>query len=264
MPPRKTKTTKGSPKTKDASWKLTTIPLHSWILFWVLILATMALASVCFTTAFRPAENQADAEALAVFEAVKKNLERQITELEGKVEVSQQPGGRIIIDATSNQLTEDEVFQSKWNIEPATVYVQHIDPTTKLSMTLPYNFSWGTEKYALNPVDAYANFILFGPAYPFEGGLTRGASLSIENSTSSAAIRKEIQTLRNNGEQIEEIRERIINGMTVISFTQGDGSSYTRNLWIGVGRTYLYRIESSGWLTDAEAVKIIQSLRVAK
>ncbi len=50
--------------------------------------------------------------------------------------------------------------------------------------------------------------------------------------------------------------------MTVISYVQQQlGGAH---IWEAFGRSYHYTISSQGWLTDAEAIKIIQSLKVVK
>jgi hypothetical protein len=263
MPPRKTKTTKKTVK-KDTSWQLTTIPLHSWVIFWALVLATMALATVCFTTAFRPAQPEVDDEALAMFQAVRESLEQQVAELEGKVEEAGTAyNGRLLITGIPGPGDDDDCDLALAT-STADVYVPHLNVLTGVSVSIPYNFDWGNDEYAFVPVvtinESFAQTLVFGPGVPSKCGSARDVSLEISTSTSTPnEARREAIDLYN----ADTVQERIINGMRVLSYKMNIEAAQN-NVWIGFGRTYRYKIFSLGWLTDAEAVKIIQSLRVTQ
>lgn len=266
MPPRKTKTTKKTVK-KDTSWQLTTIPLHSWVIFWALVLATMALATVCFTTAFRPAAEPAvDDEALAMFQAVKESLEQQVAELEGKVESTPKPSGRMIVtESTSDGLCEANM-PLELSSESANQLIRFEHLATGVSAELPYNFDWGNAAFAAPPYEVTDRGILFGQVGLFnEGCWGRDATFEISNSSSSLSdVRRELANPPEGAEAIvSNIRERTINGIPVISYRM-EGLGGLQNVWVGFGRNYQYRIYSHGQLSDAEAVKIIQSLRVTQ
>jgi hypothetical protein len=265
MPPRKIKTTKKTVK-KDTSVQLTTIPLHSWIMFWALVLATMALATVCFTAAFRPAvEPAVDDEALAMFQAVRESLEQQVAELEGKVVKQEKPN-----NASSDSMSGDFPFECYTeNPGPSETYFTYLDQNSYVRMTLPYSFSWGSLdcppiELLLSPEENYQE-IRFGPSMRIEGeGVARDARLSIGDATTTAAVRAhaENELSQDYVSDPSPIRQRTINGIPVISY--GYYALGQANIWIAVGRTHTYWLVSGGWLTDAEAVKIIQSLRVTQ
>jgi hypothetical protein len=91
--------------------------------------------------------------------------------------------------------------------------------------------------------------------------VVRDSSLIVSDDTRPMSdLRREL-----NAQDIKPsaLRERTINGIPVLSYTINRGAGDERN-WIAFGRTNRYHLHSQGWLTDAEAVKIIQSLRVEK
>lgn len=255
MTVKKAKTTK---KVKN-SWALTTIPVHSWITFWVLVLATMALATVCFTDAFKNSEGEVDQETVAAFEAIRKNLEAQVADLQTKVGVEEKVDGRLLI---AGRVRECDL---SWATSTAEVYVSYVEPTTKVRMSLPYSFNWGNAEYALLPVAQYGSetSVEFGPSLLNTDCYTyRDSMLLVSNSTSTpASTRRSLANPPEGAEAtVSNVRERTINGIPVLSYRMS-GATVQEN-WIGFGRNFQYRLSSYGWLTDAEAVKIIQSLRV--
>lgn len=258
MTVKKAKTTK---KVKN-SWALTTIPVHSWITFWVLVLATMALATVCFTDAFKNSEGEVDAESVAAIEAIRKSLEQQVADLQAKVGVEEKVDGRLLIAGHADECG------LAWATSTPDVYVSYVEPKTKVRASIPYSFSWGNEKYAFEPIamDAAmgAEHFRFGPGIAVGCGVIRDSGLMIYTSTSTPlSLRRSLAIPpQEPWISVNSIRERTINGIPVVSYgmTANDGSIV--NNWVGFGRNFQYTITSYGWLTDAEAVKIIQSLRV--
>ncbi|MCK9361561.1 hypothetical protein M0Q28_05075 [Patescibacteria group bacterium] len=255
MTVKKAKTTKK--KVMKDTWKLTTIPLHSWITFWVLVLATMALATVCFSSAFKNSDGEVDQETVAAFQAIRQSLETQVEDLQGKVsERTDTAKGRALL----NDIIEG--CNLSWATSTAELYYSYLEPTTKVRASLPYSFAWGNESYALNPIrlgdPSNDPEVEFGPAYLNSCLVRRDAALTIQEKGDSpnevrASLRQAFPTLA--------IRERTLGGVTVLSYTNAADNIWP-NRWQVFGRTYMYTISSHGWLTDAEAVKIIQSLRV--
>lgn len=259
MPPRKTKTTKKTVK-KDTSWQLTSIPLHLWILFWTFVIATIVFAAACFSSAFRPIEVRTDEETLALFLAVQQDLERQVEELEEKMEVGMQPQG-------TNYFNE-----ACLTIAPSPIdsYLVYVEPTASVSMRLPFGTKWQNEECVVPPAKMASGGLLFGPIVETIGDeIGHDSSIRIEGLTRTIdgeVVRTTIQSVRQNlapgapgADEVENIRERTINAIPVLSF-DARGEKY----WFAFGRTNVYQIHSFGWLTDAEAVKIIQSLRVVQ
>ncbi len=256
MTEKKTKITKK--KAKKDMWKLTTIPLTSWIMFWVLVLATMALATVCFSSAFKTADGEVDQETVAAFQAIRQNLEMQVQDLQGKV--SDRP-----TDGPKGRMLLNEVIEGcnlAWATSTQESYYSYLEPRTKVRASLPYSFAWGNESYALNPVrlgdPSNDPEVEFGPAYLNSCLVRRDASLGIMETD---ATPNEFRTSMREAFPTLAIRERSLGGVTVLSY-QNPSDAVWPNQWMIFGRTFTYRIASHGWLTDAEAVKIIQSLRV--
>ena len=258
MPVKKAKTTK---KTKNA-WQLTTIPVHSWITFWVLVLATMALATVCFTDAFKNSKGEVDQESVEAFKAIQQSLEQQVADLQGKVGVEQKKEGRVLADLGSH-IPECLAVLSTSTTDLITV--SYLDTKNNVRMNLPYSFAWGNEDYALNPTDKHeagTDEVFFGPGWiSGDCKMLRDSRLMVD--TQDKRPVNEVRSVITNPVEgtVSNLRERTINGMQVLSYNfTGGGSS--QNNWIAFGRTNRYLLSSEGWLTDAEAVKIIQSLRV--
>ena len=88
--------------------------------------------------------------------------------------------------------------------------------------------------------------------------LFRSARIAIGETTSTQVMDEWYKGLDAPGKQ-----RRNINGLTVYSYAPS-GFDGNIHYWRALGRSYTYFIQSAGWLTDAEAVKIIQSLKVVK
>lgn len=206
-----------------------------------------------------------------MFQAVKESLEQQVRGLEEELEgIDSGPGGRLLIYGMPGPGQEGDCSLS-WATSTAELYIRHVQPIeqlqppAQLEISVPYSFDWGNQNYALEPVaiigEAAAVTLFFGPAIASNGCLpVRDTALEITNSTSTPneARRGAVENFN-----ATDIRTRTINGMTVLSYRMNLETSQN-NVWIGFGRTYRYALFSQGWLTDAEAVKIIQSLRVVQ
>lgn len=263
MTVKKTKTTK---KIKNP-WKLTAIPLHSWLIFWVLVLTTMALATVSFADAFKNGEGEVDQETVAAFEAIRKNLEDQVADLQSRAGMEVKTDGQLVASPFSEQQVGG-CAQLKMSDLPPDQTIKFSDEKTGVSGSLPYNLSWGSETCFVTPFHMTTDLSVDKPVYLFGpvsindiGGYTRAADLIITKTTSTPA--QTLRDLRANPE-VKNLRQRTINGITVISYEiQNEGPGGFARFWNAFGRSYYYMMGSfGGWLTDAEAVKIIQSLRV--
>jgi len=219
MAPRKTKTTTSvKTTTKKNPWRSSHVPLPSWIMFWALVLCTMALIVVNFSKAFEPVQVDAiDDQTAAQFAAIRASLEQQINDLQGQVSSSTTPS---VLACVTVQ-----------NPGPADSHVLYVDPKTHVSMSLPYSTSWGNGCAA---VQSEEDGIHFGPNLE--------ASLAVLDPKSIPAFYVKI--------------DRTVSGLKV--YKPGDMVTFA------VGKTYAYRIQTKGWLTDAEINKIIQSLKVVK
>jgi hypothetical protein len=222
MATRKTKT-KNEPKTeaKVNRMRTTHIPLGSWIMFWALVLCTMALVVVNLGNAFAPPypSNDDDMQTIAELQALRANLEKQVEDLQ--VQQMQSP------DATSIASSCEPVSSPG----PADSHVLYVDPTTHVSMSLPYSTSWGNG-CAATRMDNEG--IHFGP-----------------NLESSIAI------LDPNSVPAFDVKlDRTVSGLKVYM--------PSNMITFAIGKTYAYRIQTKGWLTDAEINKLIQSLKVTQ
>jgi len=262
MAPRKTKTTTSvKTTTKKNPWRSSHVPLPSWIMFWALILCTMALIVVNFSQAFAPAPVDAiDNGTYGEWAAIRAGLEQQVRNLQAQVGTPSEPRGRLL--ATHSAPTNDCSLQ--WATSTADIMVPYTDPKTKVSMSLPYSFNWGNAQFAFTPyaiADDGRSSIDFGPGIFDEKGCGTYRDSAIEITTNTSTpndIRTDAKAKHGTN-----ITERTINGIPVISYrVQFDDVRY--NYWYGFGRTFQYRIMSKEWLSDADAVKIFQSLKVVK
>jgi len=245
MAPRKTKTsTSVKTTTKKNPWRSSHVPLPSWIMFWALILCTMALIVVNFSQAFAPAPVDAiDDTTAAQFAAIRASLEQQVANLQAQVSSSTTPSA--------------PACEAVQNPGPADSHILYVDPKTHVSMSLPYSTSWGN---GCAPFKVSDSAIAFGPLWSQASfGTGMDSSISISAATTSLSLER-----ANAGEFASNFKQSTVNGISVLSYDVR-GPAPVSHMWIGIGRTYVYRIVSvTGWLTDAEAVKIIQSLKVVK
>jgi hypothetical protein len=256
-----TKKTKTTIHHKHNPWRSTHVPLFSWITFWALVLATMALVVVNLSQAFAPPypSNDMDTQTIAELQAVRANLESQLANLQQAPKSAS--NGRMLVQNAST--TE---CGPAWSDTTTTQTVVYVEPLTKVQATLPYSFDWGNDQYALTPGDAgdpsNPPEIDFGPAVVhterYGCFITRDSSLSIKEPGDSPN-----NVRRGFGQIGVTVKERTVGGVTVLSYTNNQNASWPKN-WEVFGRTHTYLLSSHGWLTDDEAIKIIQSLKVVK
>lgn len=258
-------------KTKRSSKGKVSVPLYRWMMFWLLVLANVALVAAIFgnvdVRTLKPV-SVVDEEERSGQTTRERELEAQVTVLEGdlnrlqrNLERKEINGDVVYIPSATDYDFDQECYLDPQQPGLPETYVTYIDKETSVSVTVPYSFSWGT----LNcpPVQSSnTSTIAFGPAVGTEGGESRDSWLHITEATSTASALAMVNADSSESGAKPQVRQRVINGLTVFSY-KWEGI-VTINHWVAVGRNYTYRISSLGWLTDAEAVKIIQSLRVTR
>ncbi len=250
--PVKTKTKKSAAKHHGG---LTMIPLRSWVAFWFFILVTMTLVIVCFTNAFRSIDREASRETAAAFQTIRQNLEARVAELQGQVNKPQA------------QTDRGQCLRG----EPAPIdnYLAYTDEEKSIELQIPFSTAWTNPDCTFAPAEVESgHFVHFGPYVA--GELTDGEKPMVVRDSTLVAVNDqksvaEIRGLLRDPQEgsIRNLRERTVGGMTVFSYTL-DYVGPSINHWVALGRNYRYNITSYGWLTDAEAIKIIQSLRVTE
>jgi len=253
---RKTKTTTA---TKKNPWRSTHVPLPSWIMFWALVLCTMALIVVNFSKAFAPAPVEAiDDTTVAQFVAIRASLEQQVNDLQAQIPSSESDERSLVKNASK------VTCGLSWNASTSTQTIAFTEPRTRIQMNLPYSFDWGNNRYALTLGDlgdpSNPPEVDFGPAVEHNEQygcyITRDSSIEIKDTGASPSeVRKSLKPL--------VVRERTVGGVTVLSYTNPQDATWPQR-WEVFGRTHTYTLASHGWLTDADAIKIIQSLKVVK
>ena len=234
--------------------------LRDWMLFWILVLANVALVCAIF--------GNIDVNTLKPVSVVNEEQQSAEQQLVDELKAQLKDLGDKMTDIDQEQHTYNEFVQSRdidfecrtEGREPGQpeTYFTYIDTETGVSMTLPYSFSWGTSNCPPLRKESLQE-IRFGPVTPSEDNPMRDASLRI---LEVADLRNRRIELTDGPNGSSDVRERVVNGMTVLSYKyEGLGSlSY----WEAFGRNFRYLITSRSWLTDSEAIKIIQSLRVTK
>lgn len=250
--------------------------LREWMMFWVLFAATVALVCAIFgdvdVRTLRPvgvtSSTNAGQQELDELRAQVVDLSTELNSIEQQQVSSSE---RIIANIRDIPFGDlyfyDEVNlgvqcdRLNLNTSTPTQSIVWTDEPTGLQASLPYSFDWGTDRYLVTPYEELGlGLIAFGPIVKtYDCNPARDAILAFDfpkdPSNSLSEIRKE--------PGLEgTVRQRTINGITVLSYRIGELAG--GNFWEVFGRSYHYRIRSEGWLTDAEAIKIIQSLRVTK
>jgi hypothetical protein len=267
--PAKTKTTKKSsaahtPKKRFHHHHFPMIPLGSWILFWFFVAVTILLSTVCFTKVLDTTGRYATSTATNGSLATQRTLEARVAELQTQPPKS----GRVLVDVCTQTETEANIstWCKTWNHATATQSIVWQDKNTGLQAQLPYNFAWGSDTCLPTPfitkVTDKLTTVAFGPVVNIGDCIpARDASISASSSMDANVFLRDLKA-RNLGPDLSAIRQRTLGGIAVLSYridALGGG-----NYWEVFGRSFHYTLNSQGWLTDAEAVKIIQSLKVVK
>lgn len=247
MPPRKIKT-----QTKKHHFHVTHIPLSSWIVFWLGIAATFVLIFVTFGAAFQAfVVDVSDDTTSQALQQINQNLEKQV----GELQATKNTNTTILSEACLQETPS-----------PVDNYLTYVEPQFKVQMHLPFGTNWENEACIFPPAITAGGATKFGPVISrSENTIVRDSILTIQPTKNTADFNAEIEQMKSIGDtQVGTIKQRTINGLKVFSFNTVLPPGYTTNFWYALGKTYSYKIESIGWLTDAEAIKIIQSLRVTK
>lgn len=241
--------------------------LRHWVMFWVLVAATHALVIAIFSNVdvrtLLPVNVVNDEQRKAQAQLIEE-LKTQVKSLEDKaasVENLEINSERRLVSRGS---TLQECLVSLSSSTQDIIYLDTVEQN--LSMSLPYSFSWGSDKYLVNPIDrsrGVAGEVYFGPGSEHQCTLVRDSTLLIDNFDRTLRQRRS-EIASQLGMEFSNVRERTISGIPVLSYeVLADNGQFYRE-WMAFGRTNNYTIRSAGWLTDAEAIKIIQSLRVTK
>ncbi len=236
-------TRKTKAKTKKHHFHVTHIPVSSWIVFWLGIAATFVLIFVTFGSAFQAFVLDDSDFTSQALQQINQNLEKQVGELRGQA----------ANPAPTNICSVE-------NPGPADSHVLYVDPKTHVSMSLPYSTKWDEAGCIPTTLVIRNGGIAFGPIVGGEGVAEEDAFISIASSTDSNIVLKRLKEAGSG--VIGSVRQRTVSGMNVLSYKKGEEGAVP--VWEAFGRSYHYTISSRSWLTDAEAIKIIQSLKVVK
>jgi len=234
--------------------------LREWMMFWILVAATLALVFAIFgnvdVNTLKPmsvVSDEQQAEEQAMVEELKAevvNLQAMVQDAETVAAQPEKPFNRLCM--TAHLAVSDK-------------YLTFVDQKTGVSMTLPYAVVENSNGCLVPTISDDENGIAFGPLVDNVDGLDQDSFIRILPVTSTAAILKELK--RRNSDQddsVKNIRQRTINGLAVISHEATWEISDSARYWYAIGRNFSYQIGSLRALSDAEAIKIIQSLRVTK
>jgi hypothetical protein len=248
---------KTSVKKEVVSTRYERLRLREWMIFWILVLANIALVCAIFGNV-----DVRTLKPVGVVNEEQKTAEQELVAALRAEVMSLQAS----LDTAKVEATTPTSSCSNLEVTPIDNYLVYTDTNTGVRMSIPYGSDWNTDRCPVTPADWNdGGFLAFGPltSVTFPSGsdvAKRDANLTILPQVRSVAEQREL--LRNPQEgDIEDLRERTISGIPVFSYTLeyvGPSQKY----WVALGRTYTYYLSSYGWLTDAEAVKIIQSLRV--
>jgi hypothetical protein len=243
MPDKKIKA--GSSHSKNPG--LSHVPLLNWIAFWALVMLTMAFIVITLGRAYRSTMVAPDSNKnVTPVVVVDANVIKQLHDLE--------------------KVSQCMLASLSWDASAPNETVNYTDPQTHVSMALPYNKNWGDGKTVLPPYTTVQNEIHFGPAVQ-DGGcvLSRDSILQINalDPASVNNVRLGLEAMQNN--KLTNLKEQTVAGLQVLSFNFNLGTGLgIEKTWLAFGKTQNYTLHSGGWLTDEEAIKIIQSLKAGQ
>jgi len=103
--------------------------------------------------------------------------------------------------------------QEKFNFDSADTSVDYANSAKGISVQIPYNPSWGSDKYKINPYDENEREVSFGPIGAFEAcGWTRSYFIRFLPAKSADAV---ISSLRSETKPTKAI----INGLNTVKYT---------------------------------------------
>jgi hypothetical protein len=265
---------KTSVKKETVAVKYERLQLRHWVMFWVLVAATHALVITIFSNVdvrtLLPVNVVNDEQRLAD-QVLIDDLKAQVKSLGEQVASVEKPSsqGRTVVNVKdvawndsyfSGQDLPTDCGQLGLNDSTATQTYLWRDESTGIQAELPYSFNWGNDRYLPTPYEQVnSSTIAFGPfVIVYQGcSVGRQAELTFRPSVDPNPVLREV---RNNPDLVGPVRQRVINGITVLSY-RIEALGYG-DIWDVFGRSYHYTIK--GGLTDAEAMNIIQSLRVTQ
>ena len=234
---RKTSTKKEAPAAKYYRLRL-----REWMIFWILVAFTMILIVTIFGDVKIEALNPTDSlsQENETLIAQINTLEARVAELQGPAEQQQLME---VTEPSRSSCTMDTTTAPIDQYASYTIDASYTDAAS-VSMRIPYSTGWWKFGCDYAAVIGDRGVIQFGP-WSNDGHVAKLVITPSESAPSTSTGTR-----------------RTVNGMTVYSTVSEERGS--TNTWIAYGRNYVYRITSLNWLTDAEAIKIIQSLRVTK
>lgn len=248
--------------------------------FWIIGMCVLVLGAIVFGSLCARVQNTGSGNKVIHAELTrqKANLLKWIDfYTNNQVAESAKPTftGRVeLTDELRADQAEDFCGAQKTSTEPSNELITFSDSTTGVSFQVPYNKDWGYDHCYLSPV-SQDDFTLSDHSLPrvFTFGDLSGSDrmyeLKIVPVMSESALKDDIVAWNSEMSSVGTTTRRIINGLTVLDY-QVVASPYPAHLWDAIGRNFLYRIKvpaQDGALirtTDAEVVKIIQSIKVAK
>jgi hypothetical protein len=154
----------------------------------------------------------------------------------------------------------------EFNLDPPNTTVLYSNPAKGISLQIPYNPKWGSERYKIPAYYEYEEKVLFGPIFPFEAGsVARGCSISflqVRSAEEAVASLKELAYGRGefpSGVEKESIITETINNITVVKYIFVDSLIGSIPRIEVVGKKYNYLIECwYGWHGMHGAEKTIE------
>jgi len=233
--------------------------LRHWVMFWVLVAATYAAIIIIFSSVDIHLQQARDLSLndQLTNEQLVAELQTQVQQLSGALEDIEAQSITPIDTPSSRECTV-----SKNNFIDN--YVRYKNASSSLQVDIPFGSTWADTTCSLSPATWLTeNALVFGPLVAFEGDSQRDSRLTVIPEITTSVKEKSLLQ-KNSDDRINNLRERTVSGMPVLSYTLPNEFGIAENIWLAIGRTFTYKISSFGWLADTEAIKIIQSLRVTK
>lgn len=200
--------------------------------------------------------------------------EIQIPEVEIKVSEAEKPEEKpeeIISD--SRRLLDKEKWEEtsyyteelgkEFNTDPPNTTVLYSNPIKGISLRVPYNPKWGTEKYKIPPYYQYEDWISFGPMFIFEAGsFPRACSISFSLVRSAEEVMSEVEKEAEtstplDGVQKETIAQEIINDIPVVKYILADSLTGDTPYVEVIGKKYNYRF-SCFWIPGVSEMEFLE------
>ncbi len=231
------------------------------LVFWLLALSTLVLGIVVIGNLSKKPVQVVNSDSQATAQVA--SLQAEIARLNSQVnsatneEQAKQPDVDSSIRGMSTQTGPC----------PIENYLTYIESRSKIQLRLPFSAALEDGQCVYFPPEFLPDGIQFGEYNAIGGEIHHDALLTIgTNSISLTEFKQAIDSERADPSiRISNFKERNVNGLTVISFTRNADGGPDDIQWVAYGKSYTYTLHTkSGWLTDAEAIKIIESLKITK